>query len=318
MPKPVYALVGDDSFLQLQTLGQILRELGPDVQRADFDGESAQLAEVLDELRSFAMFGSGKLVVVRNADEFISRYREQLEDFLADPPASGTLVLRVASLPGNQRVAKLIAKVGAVERCDPPADVRRWIMDHAKSVHKITVAPDAAALLTDHIGANLGRLDNELAKLALQVESGKVSADDVRGVAFQREQEMWDMTNELAAGRPLEALRRWRRMCQLDNSAEFRAVTWLTMWLEDMRQLLSGNVGKLAWKYKDRLPQAKATAQQLGRAGLSRATDALAEIDKRTKSGFGGAAENVERFILSLSLVQEPRAVSPRPARERR
>ena len=301
MPRPVYALVGDDSFLQLQKLGQILRELGSDVQRADFDGESVGLAEVLDELRSFAMFGSGKLVVVRDADDFISRYREQLEDFLQEPPASGTLVLRVASLPGNQRITKLIAKVGAVEKCDPPADLRRWIVDHGKAIHKITIAPDAAALLADHIGADLGRLDNELAKLALQVESGRVSADDVRGVAFQREQEMWDMTNELAAGRPQEALRRWRRMCQLDNSAEFRAVTWLTMWLEDMRQLLSGNVGNLAWKYKQRLPQAKTTAQQLGRAGIARATDALAEIDKRTKSGFGGAAENVERFILSLN-----------------
>jgi DNA polymerase III delta subunit len=300
MLKPVYALVGDDSFLQLQKLGQILRELGLDVQRADFDGESAQLAEVLDELRSFAMFGSGKLVVVRNADEFISRYREQLEDFLADPPQTATLVLRVASLPGNQRIAKLIAKVGAVDKCDPPADLRRWIVDHARSIHKITVAPDAAALLAEHIGADLGRLDNEMAKLALQVESGKVSADDVRGVAFQREQEMWDMTNDLAAGCPLEALRRWRRMCQLDSSVEFRAVTWLTMWLEDMRQLLAGNVGKLGWKYKDRLPQAKTTAQQLGRTGIDRAIDALAEIDQRTKSGFGGAAENVERFILSL------------------
>ena len=301
MPKPVYALVGDDSFLQLQKLGQILRELGSDVQRADFDGESVELAEVIDELRSFAMFGSGKLVVVRDADDFISRYREQLEDVLQEPPASGTLVLRVASLPGNQRITKLIAKVGAVEKCDPPADLRRWIVDHAKTVHKITITPDAAALLADHIGADLGKLDNELAKLALQVESGRVSADDVRGVAFQREQEMWDMTNELAAGRPHEALRRWRRMCQLDNSAEFRAVTWLTMWLEDMRQLLSGNVGNLAWKYKQRLPQAKETAQQLGRAGIARATDALAEIDRRTKSGFGGAAENVERFILSLN-----------------
>jgi hypothetical protein len=89
-------------------------------------------------------------------------------------------------------------------------------------------------------------------------------------------------------------------MCQLDTSAEFRAVVWLTMWLEDMRQILAGNVGKLAWKYKERLPQAKMTAHQLGGAGIARAIDALAEIDKRTKSGFGGAAENVERFILSL------------------
>jgi DNA polymerase III delta subunit len=301
MAKPVYALVGADPFLQLQRLAQIQRELGTDVQRSDFDGETAALADVLDDLRSFAMFASAKLVVVRNADEFISKYREQLEEFLQDRPLSGTLVLRVASLPGNQRIAKLIAKVGSCEKCEPPADLRRWIVDHARAAHKITVAPDAAAMLADHIGADLGKLDNDLAKLALQVDSGKVSADDVHGVAFQREQEMWDMTNELACGRPQEALRRWRRMCQLDSSAEFRAVVWLTMWLDDLRLALAGKQGKVAWKYRDRLPLLVRTAQQLGPAGVARAIDALADTDRRTKSGFGDASGNVERFILSFA-----------------
>ena len=78
MVKPVYALVGSDSFLQLQTLREILAEMPPDVQRVDVDGERAELAEVLDELRSYAMFGGAKLVVVRDADAFISRFREQL------------------------------------------------------------------------------------------------------------------------------------------------------------------------------------------------------------------------------------------------
>ncbi len=48
-------------------------QVGSRAQRVDVDGEKAELAEVLDELRSFAMFGPGKLVVVRNADEFLSR-----------------------------------------------------------------------------------------------------------------------------------------------------------------------------------------------------------------------------------------------------
>src|SRR5690349_17267691 len=98
-PKPVYALVGPDSFLQLVKLREILSLLPPDVQRTDADGERAELAEVLDECRSFAMFGGGKLVVVRNADDFITKYREQLEDYCNAPSDSATLVLRCASLP---------------------------------------------------------------------------------------------------------------------------------------------------------------------------------------------------------------------------
>src|SRR5689334_7863550 len=104
MGKTVYALVGSDSFLQLQKLGEILKSLPADAQRVDVDGERAELATVLDELRSFAMFGGAKLVVVRSADDFISRYREQLEDYVAAPSDRATLILRLESLPSNQRI----------------------------------------------------------------------------------------------------------------------------------------------------------------------------------------------------------------------
>ena len=85
MLKPVYALVGSDVFLQLQRQTEIVQEAPPDAQRMDIDGERAELADVLDELRSFAMFGGHKLVIVRGADDFISRFREQLEKYLSSP-----------------------------------------------------------------------------------------------------------------------------------------------------------------------------------------------------------------------------------------
>jgi DNA polymerase III delta subunit len=121
-----------------------------------------------------------------------------------------------------------------------------------------------------------------------------------QSVAFQREQEMWDMTNALAAGDAAEALRRWRQLVQLDPSAEFRAVTWLGMWLEDVRAALRGGAGKLSWKYKDRFPQFLRISKQLGEAGAAHALDLLAEADHQSKTGIGEAAANVERFILEL------------------
>lgn len=300
---PVYALVGSDSFLQLETLRGILAAM-PDAQRVDADGERAELADVLDELRSYSMFGGGnKLVVVRDADAFLTKFREQLEDYVASPSTSGTLVLRLNSLPSNQRIYKAIAKTGKIEDCNPPKDVTRWIADHGKAGHGVTLTPDAARLMAELVGNDLGRLDTELAKLALQTDTGKVDADAVgNSVAFQREQEMYDMTNELAAGNPTGALRRWRQLIQLDPSAEFRAVTWLGMWLEDVGAVVNnGNTSKLTWKYKNRLNQFMSAAKALGKPGHARALDLLAEIDQQSKSGVGDAATNVERFILTLS-----------------
>jgi DNA polymerase-3 subunit delta len=307
MTRSVYALVGDDNYLQLQALAQVLNKLPADVQRADFDGERAELADVLDELRSFAMFGAAKLVVVRAGDEFLTRFRDQLEDYVTSPSSSGTLVLRLSSLPKNQRIYKAIAKVGEIIECIPPRerDLPKWVASHAKAAHRITLAPDAVALLIDLVGADLGRLDNELAKLALTCDNSKkpLTASEVTGcVAFQREQEIREMTIELASGRPGEALRRWRQLAALDSSAEFRAVTWIMMWLEDVGTVLSGRgIGNLGWKYRDRMDQFLDFARTLGKSGHARAIDRLAEIDKQTKSGVGDAVSNVERFILSLS-----------------
>jgi DNA polymerase III delta subunit len=120
-------------------------------------------------------------------------------------------------------------------------------------------------------------------------------------VVFQREQEMWEMTNALAGGDVAEALRRWRQLVDLDSSTEFRAVTWLGMWLEDLRAAQGGRSNAVAWKYRDRLPMLIKTAQTLGTSGVRRAVDLLADVDRRSKSGLGEARENVERFILSFA-----------------
>lgn len=301
MAKPVHALVGSDLFFQLEKLREILASLPPDVQRLDVEGETAQLADVLDELRSFSMFSSSKIVIVRQADEFISRYRESLEQYVAKPAPDSVLVLRVASLPGNQRIHKLIAAHGQVHDCNPPKDVAGWIAQRAKTAHKLTMKPDAARFLADLVGNDLGRLDNELAKLALQNE-GAVDATAIQtSVSFQREQEMWDLTNAIGMGNVAEALRRWRHLIQMDSSAEFRAITWLTMWLEDVRTYLTQpKAFKNAWKYKERLPKFQETANRIGVKGVGRLIDLLTDIDRRSKSGLGEMSENVERFLLAV------------------
>jgi DNA polymerase III delta subunit len=303
MLKPVYALVGPDLFLQLDKLAELLRQGGPDVQRIDVEGEAAQLGEVLDELRSFAMFSSAKAVVVRNADAFITRYREQLEEYINKASPGSTLVLRADSLRKDTRIYKLTIKAGQVFDCNPPKDVTSWIVQRAKSAHRLTVRPDAARVLLDLVGDDLGRLDNELAKLALQTDSPAAAVDASsiqRTVAFQREQEIYEMTNALAVGDVKEAVRRWRALTQLDTSAEFRAVTWLGIWLEDVRAFLTSPGGfKNFWRYKERFEPFKRNANALGTAGVARLIDLLAECDRRSKSGLGEAAGNVERFLLA-------------------
>ncbi len=130
---------------------------------------------------------------------------------------------------------------------------------------------------------------------------------------------MWDLTNALGSGDPAEAVRRWRQLIQGDSSAEFRAVTWLCIWLENVRKALTMlregqntfTIGQALriWP-RDVQQRFVDTVQSLGEHGRRRAVDLLAEIDYQTKTGVGDAAENVERFLLSLANELQPQPES--------
>jgi DNA polymerase-3 subunit delta len=311
MAEPVYALIGSDALMQQEALADVLRQFPADAQRADYDGETAELAQILDELRSFALFGGAKVVVVRNAEQLISRFRSQMEEYVSHPSSSATLVLRFSSLPSNQRIHKMIVKAGKIESCQAPKDLAQWIIQRARTVHGLSVAVVAARFLADLIGDNLGRIDNELAKLALASDSKTIGEEQIAGtVVFQREREMWDLTNALAAANPAETVSRWRQLVQSDSSAQFRAVTWLCIWLENVRKALemlrqgqnAFTIGQTLriWP-RDMQQRFVDSVKSLGDAGLARAVDLLAQIDFQTKTGVGEAADNVERFLLSLA-----------------
>ena len=117
-------LHGRDGF----TIGERLRRFEAelkaahgDLSRFDFDGTNAWLVDVLDELRTFGLLATHKLVVVDKAEQFVSGegVRAALERYAENPMQEATLVLRSESWrPGN--LDKLVAAVGTVLKCEPP------------------------------------------------------------------------------------------------------------------------------------------------------------------------------------------------------
>jgi DNA polymerase III delta subunit len=258
------------------------------------------------------MFGGHKLVVVRSADDFVSRFREQLEKYLTAPVDSATLILRCDVLQKNTRIYKLIDKLGGVCVCEAPRELMAWITNRAKTAHGLVFSGETSRLLADLVGSDLGRLDNEMAKLALSVQGNRVTPGDISGtVAFQKELEMAELTNALTAGNREEAVRRWRRLMQLDPGSEYRVFTWLAIWLVGVQKALRmkragrGNMDicqeARIWKQELKEPFLR-TIASLGEEGAERALAQLAEVEYQSKTGVGDAAENVERFLLALPL----------------
>ncbi|MEN6459286.1 MAG: DNA polymerase III subunit delta [Thermoguttaceae bacterium] len=219
-PRLVCGVFGDELFLRRQVvLG--LREAvlgGSDAEFSltSFEGRGATLSDVLDELSTVAMFGGGRrLTIVEEADPFVSRYRAELEDYVARPRSTGVLVLDLDSLPSNTRLYKSLGVDGLLIDCNAPTPARltKWLADWVKQHHNAQLSPAAADLLVETIGAELGLLEQELAKLALLAgDDRKITPEMVgQSVGGWRAKTTWEMLDAALDGRVQEA------MLQLDR-----------------------------------------------------------------------------------------------------
>lgn len=321
-PRPVCVVFGNEPFLKRHALARLRREVLPgddaDFSLATFDGPKCELAEVLDELATVAMFGDGRrLVVVDDADSFVSRYRAELEDYVAQPSSTGVLVLDVKQWPANTRLYKAVAKSGLPIDCNAPApgSLARWLTHWAKQVHGVRLASAAAEQLVEMIGPELGLIDQELAKLALTAGADKkITVEAVsRSVGSWRAKTTWEMLDAALAGNAREALVQLDRLllagenpigilAQISSSLRrFAAATRLVLQAEraGKRVALSGALQQSGVK-RFVLGKAEGQLRRLGRHRGARLYRWLAEADLALK----GASPLPPRLILERLIVR--------------
>jgi DNA polymerase-3 subunit delta len=166
-------------------------------------------AAVHDELRTAPFLSAGRLVIVDNADPFVTKYRANLEKYVAEPATTGSLVLDVKTWPSNTRLAKLIDE-SATLVCKAPAAYRLpdWCVKRAEAQHGKQLTASAARMLVDLVGSDMGQLDQEIDKLAIYVGSAaKIADDDVdRLVGCSRDENTWKIFDAIGAGQIAQAL----------------------------------------------------------------------------------------------------------------
>lgn len=198
-------------------LRDALREAHGAVEVVRFDGASVQAADVLDECRSPGLLPQHKLVIVDDAEDFVKEAtRPMLERYAQAPAEEATLLLRAETWHAGKLDA-LIEAVGVIVECEPitPAKAVAWATRRAEKAHAATLADEAATLLVERVGPDLGRLDAELAKLsisALAAGAPKGSPPAItRALVAEmtgatREEEAWPFQATLAQGDPAEIL----------------------------------------------------------------------------------------------------------------
>lgn len=281
-------------------------------------GASLELADVLDDLRTLPFLTPRRLVRVCDADSFITRYRQELEDYAENPSTTGVLLLECKTLAANTRLYKRISAVGKVIKCEPIAarKVPAWLVARARDHYGKRLDPRAAALLCDQIGADLGLLDAELQKLSLYVgDRRQISATEVEDLTGHcREEQVWGILSAIAAGDQARALELWEEVWQTDRAASARAIGGIAF---TVRRLLNAKRAQEGGATVDELRKTMMIWRddQRLRAELASFTTSqvelmlckLLEADVAAKTGVMSVRSSIEAFIIELCQRRTPR-----------
>ena len=212
---PVCVIAGDEAFLRLVVFKKIratiLCDQDADFCLSRFEGNETSFRDVVRETAMTALFGSGRrLVVVEQAESFLSQNKEKLESYVDEPSQAGVLTLQVVSFPSNLRIYKKIAEKGLIVDCKAlsrraiPAWLQDWVVQNCQA----TLTSEGADILVDLVGDDLGVLDQEVRRLSLLADNGAIDVNLIRNnVGTWRQRKVWDLVDAALDGKTSEAMR---------------------------------------------------------------------------------------------------------------
>lgn len=308
---PAYVVFGSEEFLKNQAIRKLLaRLLAPEYRAmclSEYEGESAALAEVLDEVRTLPFLAPRRVVIVRDADTFITQNRQHLEDYLASPCPTGTLILECRSFRRDTRLYRKLSSWNGCIPCEAPKayTLPSWLAQRARAEHGKQLDPDTARRMVDYVGNSLAMLDGELSKLALYVGSRPaITVEDVEALVGQnREQKVFGILRAMSEGDPGGALRLWEEVLQTDRAAEARAIGGIAY---GVRQLLAAHeeVGRgasmfeLCKRFYTNEQELRRQLRAFPPARLHGLLCDLCEADLASKTGASTVRSAIERLII--------------------
>ncbi len=307
----IYVIAGKDRYLRTQHLAQIKKAIAPDEQAdiVKFDGKSADIISVLDEINMLAMFSPIKIIIVDDADKFISSYRQKLEEYFENPSTDAFLILLCDSWRKNTKLAKLLDKSGQLISAEPMRGraLIAWISNYAKQAGKI-ISSQSAEELINIVGSDTGRLANELDKLiTYSINKKQITSEDIETLSGPTAQHSIFAINEkLANGQIKDALAILDKIIANDPSAEYAMVGAMAFSLRRLlkaRAMLDEGIPRQKILSACNIYPSIANAffEQLKRFDIQKLKnliDLLTKTDYATKTGLGHGRANMEKFII--------------------
>lgn len=216
---PAYLVKGDDPVLAGDAVRNLVAELVGDDDPAfaveELSGDDFEIAAVVEAAQTPPFFGSRRVVVVRSIGRFSAQEVGPLVAYLGDPLETTALVLVAGGGQTPRAVLDAVKKSGHVVDAAAPSGKSRqaWVAAQLGAA-PVEFDRGAAALLTEHLGEDVGRLPSLLEILtAAYAGAGPIGEEDLApflgdagGVA------PWDLTDAIDRGDTAAALENVHRL----------------------------------------------------------------------------------------------------------
>jgi DNA polymerase-3 subunit delta len=220
--KPVYLLHGDEPYYIDQIIhymeDHILNDMEKGFNQTVLYGKDTNMATILNAAKRYPMMSDYQLIIVKEAQDLkwsketegSSKEAEFVQAYFEKPLASTILVLgyKYGNFDKRKKLFKSITKSGVVFQSEPVRDYKlaQWIEDLVKE-KGAKIAPQAAALMAEYLGADLSKIANELEKLMLNVSKETIIDTDhiQKNIGISKEYNVFELQKALAARNVLKS-----------------------------------------------------------------------------------------------------------------
>ncbi|WP_026770410.1 DNA polymerase III subunit delta [Asinibacterium sp. OR53] len=203
--KPVYWLEGEEPFFIDQVVDyaekHLLNESEAGFNLTVFYGKDADWPSVVNACRRYPMFAERQVVILKEAQQM--RDIEKLEVYVDNPQPSTVFVVsyKDKKVDGRSKLAKVLKQKGEMLTTKKIYDSQlpEWAGQVVKQ-HGLSITQKALSLLVDHIGNDLSRIQNEIEKLAVNLNARKnITEDDIENyIGVSKEFNVFELQDAVA------------------------------------------------------------------------------------------------------------------------
>ena len=204
--KPLYWLEGEEEYFIDKVMDYaehfILTESEASFNLSVFYGKDANWAEVINACSRYPMFAERQVVLLKEAQQM--KDIEKLESYIENPLSSTVFVVsyKEKKLDARKKFTKLVKEKGVLFTTKKmyERDLPQWSQEMMQS-KGLSINQKGLALLVDHIGNDLVRIENEIDKLSVNLgKRTTINEDDIElYIGVSKEFNVFELQAALAA-----------------------------------------------------------------------------------------------------------------------